>query len=337
MSEVRRDIVTDTWVIIDPDNTDIPEIPHEKPEIVQSCPFDEGNESQTPPEIYAVRDSTSKPNGPGWKVRVVPNINPILRIEGELKKFGMGVYDMVTGIGANEVIIETPRHLENIFELPPEDIRLVLQTYRTRITDLHNDKRMRYILIFKNHGHLAGSSTIAHTHSDLIALPATPVRIKLKLKGTFEYYSYKERCLLCDIIQQEIEFGDRLVFQSDRFVVFTPYASRFPFEMLILPKNHSFSYKRITDEECNDLAYVLKKTFNSLDRTIGIPPYNLILNDSPNLLPRSDYWTTIEQDFHWHIEIIPRIYRTTGFELGTGFYINRLSPERAAALLRANL
>ncbi len=337
MSEVRRDIVTDTWVIIDPDNTDIPVIPREKGEFGQSCPFDEGNESQTPPEIYAIRNSASQPNGPGWKVRVVPNINPILRIEGELKKFGMGVYDMVTGIGANEVIIETPRHVENIFELPPEDIRLVLQAYRTRITDLHNDKRMRYILIFKNHGSLAGSSTITHTHSDLIALPATPVRIKLKLKGTFEYYGYKERCLLCDIIQQEIEFGDRLVFQSDHFVVFTPYASRFPFEMLILPKDHSFSYKRITDEECDDLAFVLKKTFNALDRAIGIPPYNLILNDSPNLLPRSDYWTTIEHDFHWHIEIIPRIYRTTGFELGTGFYINRLSPERAASLLRANL
>jgi len=337
MSEVRRDIVTDTWVIIDTENHEIPRLPKENREADQTCPFDGGNEAQTPPEIYAVRDGDSQPNKPGWKVRVVPNINPILRIEGELKKFGVGVYDMVTGIGANEVIIETPQHIENTFELPPEQICLVLQTYRLRITDLHKDRRMRYILIFKNHGGLAGASTIVHTHSDLIALPATPIRIKLKLKGTYEYYTYKERCLLCDIIQQEIEFGDRLIFQTDKFVVLAPYASRFPFEILILPKRHLYSYKYITDEECCDLAYVLKNIFNALGRTVGIPPYNLILNDSPNLLPRANYWTTIEHDFHWHIEIIPRIYRTTGFELGTGFYINRFAPERAADLLRTNL
>lgn len=337
MSEVRRDIVTDTWVIIDTENSEVPRIPVEMPEPGQVCPFDEGNEEQTPKEIFAIRNNNSLPDSPGWKVRVVPNINPILRIEGELEKFGVGVYDMVTGIGANEVIIETPQHIENIFELPQDQIGLVLQTYRARIEDLHNDKRMRYILIFKNHGRLAGASTITHTHSDLIALPATPVRIKLKLKGTFEYYSYKERCLFCDIIQQEAEMGDRLIYQSDNFIVFAPYASRLPFEILILPKRHSFGYKLINNEECNDLAYVLKKIFKAIHNTIGVPPYNLILNDSPNLLPRADYWTTIEQDFHWHIEIIPRIYRTTGFELGTGFYINRFAPERVASILRMNL
>lgn len=336
MSEVRRDIVTDTWVIIDTENDVIPEIPVRDMDIKGDCPFCEGSESRTPAEIYAVRDNTA-PNGPGWRLRVIPNINPILRIEGELEKHGVGVYDMVTGIGANEVIVETPKHITNFSALTSDEIALVLKTYRHRIDDLHNDKRMRYILIFKNHGPLAGASTMYHTHSDLIALPATPVRVKQKLNGAQEYYSYKERCLFCDIMQQEIEMGDRLIFQSEHFIVIAPYASRFPFETLILPKRHAFGYKLIDDTEINDLAVVLKKICETMYDTLKDPPYNLILCDSPNLLPRTNYWATIKADFHWHIEITPRMYRTTGFELGTGFYINRIAPEKAAAILRKNL
>ncbi|UCF69713.1 MAG: galactose-1-phosphate uridylyltransferase [candidate division WOR-3 bacterium] len=337
MSEVRRDIVTDTWVIIDTENDAIPEVPVKDHGIAaRDCPFCEGNETRTPAEIYAVRDNGS-PNGPGWKLRVIPNINPILRIEGELEKFGVGVYDMVTGIGANEVIVETPRHVTNFFALGEDEVSRVLETYRLRIDDLHNDKRMRYILIFKNHGPLAGASTMSHTHSDLIALPATPVRVKQKLNGAQEYYSYKERCLFCDIMQQEIEMGDRLIFQSDHFVVIAPYASRFPFEILILPKRHIFTYKLISGEEISDLTMVLRKVCQTMYDILKDPPYNLILCDSPNLLPRTDYWATIRYDFHWHIEITPRMNRTTGFELGTGFYINHIAPEKAAAILRKNL
>jgi UDPglucose--hexose-1-phosphate uridylyltransferase len=336
MSEVRRDIVTDTWVIVDTENETLPEKSAVVPEPADDCPFDEGRENRTPNEIYAVRDGSS-PDKPGWKVRVIPNIKPILGIEGELEKSGIGVYDMVTGIGANEVIVETPQHIVNFFELSQEQIALVLDAYRVRIEDLHKDQRIRYILIFKNHGRLAGASTIAHTHSDLIALPATPIRVKQKLNGAREYYGYKERCLFCDILQQEIEMADRLVFQSDDFVVLTPYASRFPFEILILPKRHCFNYTGIEKKEMADCAHVLKKILKAMYDILGDVPYNLILNNSPNLLPRSNYWLTIKQDYHWHIEITPRLYRTTGFELGTGFYINRFAPEKAARTLRAHL
>ncbi|HEC79151.1 MAG TPA: HIT domain-containing protein [candidate division WOR-3 bacterium] len=336
MSEVRRDIVTDTWVIIDTENDSIPEVVREDKAAVADCPFCEGQERRTPTEIYAVRESC-EPDGPGWKVRVIPNIKPILKVEGALEKSGVGVYDMVSGVGANEVIVESPRHIPNFFELPREQIKLVLETYRLRIEDLHKDKRLRYILIFKNHGRAAGASTIDHPHSDLIALPATPIRVKQKLNGAREYYSYKERCLFCDIIQQEIEMADRLIFQSDKFVVIAPYASRFPFEILILPKRHSFSYTLITEEETGDLAMVLKRIFKVMYKVLNDPPYNLIINNSPNLLPKSNYWKTIKDDFHWHIEITPRLYRRTGFELGTGFYINRFAPEKAAAIFRKEL
>jgi UDPglucose--hexose-1-phosphate uridylyltransferase len=206
-----------------------------------------------------------------------------------------------------------------------------------RIEDLHKDKRLRYILIFKNHGKAAGSSGIDHPHSDLIALPATPIRVKQKLNGCREYYGYKERCLLCDIIQQEIEMADRLVFLSDHFAVLTPYASRFPFELMIIPRKHQFSYTMINEEQTSDLTKVLKRVLRVMHATLNDPPYNLILNDSPNLLPKHNYWKTITDDYHWHIEIIPRLYRRTGFELGTGFYINQFAPEKAAALLRQSL
>jgi UDPglucose--hexose-1-phosphate uridylyltransferase len=336
MSEVRRDIITDTWVIIDTENDVIPKMPVREAGASSECPFCEGHESRTPSEILAVRDH-GVPNGPGWRLRVIPNINPILKIEGKLEKSGVGVYDMVSGIGANEVIVETPQHIINFFELSEEQVTLVLNVYRQRIEDLHKDKRMRYILIFKNHGPLAGASTMTHTHSDLIALPATPIRIKQKLNGAQEYYNYKERCLFCDIMQQEIEMGDRLVFQSDAFVVISPYASRFPFEILILPKRHSFSYKEINDSEVRDLAVVLKRVSKTIYDVLDDPPFNLILCDSPNLLPKANYWATIKSDFHWHIEITPRLYRTTGFELGTGFYINHIAPEKAAGIVRANI
>jgi UDPglucose--hexose-1-phosphate uridylyltransferase len=336
MSEVRRDIVTDTWVIIDTENDTIPKMPARESGITKECPFCAGQESRTPNEILAVRDDGA-PNEAGWKVRVIPNINPILKIEGALEKSGVGVYDMVTGIGANEVIVETPEHITNFFELSEEQVMLVLNVYRQRIEDLHKDKRMRYILVFKNHGPLAGASTMTHTHSDLIALPATPVRVKQKLYGAQEYYSYKERCLFCDIIQQEIEMGDRLVFQSDSFVVIAPYASRFPFEILILPKRHSYTFKDINEKEVSDLAITLKRICKTVYDVLDDPPFNLILCDSPNLLPKASYWTTIRSDFHWHIEITPRLYRTTGFELGTGFYINRTAPEKAAGIMRASL
>lgn len=336
MSEVRRDIITDTWVIIDTENDVLPRTEAQPHTRQDDCPFCAGNENRTPNEIYAVRHG-SQPNTPGWEVRVVPNINPILRIEGELEKSGVGVYDMVSGIGANEVIIESPEHTPHFFELPPEQMRLVIDTYRTRIDDLHKDDRLRYILIFKNHGAAAGASTIDHPHSDLIALPATPVRVKQKLNGAREYYSYKERCLFCDIIEQEIEMADRLIFQTDMFAVFSPYAARFPFEMLVIPKRHMFTFKEIGDKEITDLAEVLERTTKVMHAVLGDPPYNLILCDSPNLLPKSNYWKTIKEDFHWHIEIIPRLHRTTGFELGTSFYINRYAPERTASVLRKNL
>lgn len=337
MSEVRRDIITDTWVIVETGKGAVPR-DHLKPKAKPpSCPFCSGNEAMTPPEIWAAREEGSARNGPGWKVRVVADKEPVLRIEGELVRTGVGIHDMVTGTGANEVVVESPAHVTNFAELAEEQIRLVLGAYQQRLVDLYRDKRFRYVLVFKDHGTLAGGSTIEHVHSQVIALPATPRKVKDLLAGARSYYEYKERCIFCDIVQNEIKAGARVLLATDRFVVFAPFASRLPFELRIVPRRHSFSYADAEPAELAELAGVLKRAVGGLYRLLGDPPFNLVLQTAPNLLPKRGYWETIREDYHWFMELIPRVKRTDGFEWGSGFFINPVEPERAVELLKETM
>lgn len=328
MSEVRRDIITDTWVIVDTDRNRVPRGIPGAPRRPPACPFCAGNESMTPAAIRTL------PESGGWRVRVVPDLEPVLVIEGELARIGVGIHDMVTGIGANEVVIESPEHVTNFALLPEDQIGLVLLAYRDRLTDLYRDKRFRYVLIFKDHGTLAGGSTIEHVHSQVIALPATPRRVKDQLNGARAYYQYKERCIFCDIMQDELEHEARVLLLTDHFVVFAPYASRLPFELRVMPRRHSHSFGETRPEELADLSRVLKGTVGSLHETLDDPPFNMVLHTAPNLLPHEGYWTTVREDYHWFLELIPRVKRTDGFEWGSGFFINPVAPERAVELLK---
>jgi len=333
MSEVRRDIVTDTWVIVETDHLEVPRDHLKALRKPPACPFCEGNEAMTPPEVAAIRPD-GEPNGPGWKVRVIPDRRPVLRIEGELQRVGVGIHDMVTGIGANEVVIEAPGHVTHFAELAPEQVELVLGTWRNRLVDLYRDQRFRYVLVFKDHGRLAGGSTIEHVHSQIIALPATPRRVKDQLAGARSYYEYKERCVFCDILQDELRTGERVVLETEHFVAFAPYASRLPFELRLKPRRHCFSFAEAKDEELADLAEVLRRTLLGLARVLDEPPYNVVLHTAPNLLPQEGYWQSVRNDYHWFLEVIPRVRRTDGFEWGSGFFINPVAPERAARLLK---
>jgi len=288
----------------------------------------------TPPEIAAVRTAGSAANQPGWQVRVVPDRNPVLRIEGELARSGVGIHDMVTGIGANEVVIESPEHVTNFADLGEAQVELVLRTWQERLADLYRDKRFRYVLVFKDHGTLAGSSSIEHVHSQVIALPATPRRVKDQLAGARSYYEYKERCIYCDILQDELANGSRILETTAHFAVFAPYASRLPYELRVCPRRHAFSYAEASGEELSDLAPVLRRTIGRLYRALADPPFNVVLHTAPNLLPQRGYWQTVREDYHWFIEIIPRVKRTDGFEWGSGFFINPVAPERAVEKLR---
>jgi UDPglucose--hexose-1-phosphate uridylyltransferase len=273
-------------------------------------------------------------NTPDWRVRVIPSIKPMLRIEGELDRRGQGIYDMMSGIGAHEIVIETPEHINNIADLTLEQIDNVFGVFINRINDLGKDKRFKYVLVFKNHGWAAGGGRIKHSRSQLIATPATPKRVKEELLGAKRYFDFHERCIFCDMIKQELETKERLIIDIDGFIAIAPFASRFPFELWILPKRHSCDFVTLTGSQRKDLAKILKIVLLKLKIGLNDPPLNYIIYTAPFRRPKAGYWRTIEEDYHWHVEIMPRLTRVAGFEWGTGFYICPLPPENAAKFLR---
>lgn len=329
MTELRRDPVVGRWVIVN--NTD-PKLPpdfHVEPhhyDDATHCPFCYGNEHMTPPEIQAFRHEKTMANTPGWQVRVVPNKFPALQIEGELDKRGMGLFDMSNGIGAHEVIIESPYHNKDFPDLETDEIEKILEMYGQRSKDLEKDKRFKYVMIFKNFGHAAGA-TIDHNHSQLIALPMVPKNVLEELTGSAEYYGFRERCIFCDMIRQELEEKERIIAQNKDFIAFCPFVSRFPFEMWLMPKQHRLSYCETTRTEVSELAKILKEVLTRMRVALNDPPYNFIIHTSP-------INTEEKPGYHWHMEIMPRLSRIAGFEWGTGFYAVPTSPEAAIACLK---
>jgi UDPglucose--hexose-1-phosphate uridylyltransferase len=335
MSQMRKDVLTGRWVIMAETATVQPSEFHFKKFVSDKtfCPFCETNEASTPPEVFAVRRPGSFPNGPGWSVRVVPNANPQLRIEGNLQRRAEGLHDVMNGVGAHEIIAETPRHDCGLHELEIPEICDVIRAYIARIVDLERDKRMHYVLIFKNHGEEAGAHTISHSISQLMALSVTPRALKTKLAISRDYFALKERCIYCDVLEQELQQQSRLIAENQDFLALAPFASRFPFEMALFPKSHSSTFSHISPGQIDSLAHILRDVLRKLDHTLGGPPYNLSLQERPFPRPRGGYWNSIQEDFHWHLEILPQIVRTTGFEWASGFFYNSVPPEIAARCL----
>ncbi|MCH8125470.1 galactose-1-phosphate uridylyltransferase [candidate division KSB1 bacterium] len=328
MPELRKDPIVGRWVIISTGRGKRP-----SDFIVETvkrqggfCPFCEGNEVKTPPEVLAYREAEKKANQPGWRVRVVPNKYPALQVEGELNRVGDGVYDTMNGIGAHEVIIETPEHKKDLIDLDSSHIQEIWWAIKERMLDLKKDIRFKYILVFKNHGAAAGAS-LEHSHSQLIATPIIPIQVAEELKGFQEYYKYKERCIFCDIIHQERNSGKRIILENEMFVSLEPFAPRFPFETWILPKNHLAKFENSQKEDFHHFALIVKETLIRLNRALSDPPYNFMIHTAP----LSD---DNKQNFHWHMEIIPKLTKIAGFEWGSGFYINPTLPEDAAKFLR---
>jgi UDPglucose--hexose-1-phosphate uridylyltransferase len=275
----------------------------------------------------AYRKEGSSPNSPGWIVRVVPNKFPALMIEGGLNREGVGIYDKMNGVGAHEVIIEGPAHDKQLADFSDSEVESVLWAYRDRIIDLKKDTRFKYIMIFKNNGEAAGAS-LEHTHSQLIALPIIPRYVAEEMSGAKDYYSYKERCIYCDIVRQERNDRSRVVYENDDFLVICPYAPKFPFETWILPKTHQTHYEDGQVKEYQNLAKALRTTLKKLSIALNYPPYNYIIHNSPIVTEKNIPF------YHWHIEIMPSLTKVAGFEWGSGFYINPTPPENAAQHLR---
>ena len=329
MPELRKDPIIGRWIIIATERGKRPTdfIVEKNATKGGFCPLCPGNENTTPPEVLSYSGSAGhQPNRPGWELRVVPNKYPALIIEGNLNKEGEGLYDRMNGIGAHEVIIETPDHHETFTTLPPERMRKVFWAYRDRLVDLGQDPRFRYVMVFKNFGAAAGAS-LEHSHSQLIALPIVPRMISSELEGSLSYYKYKERCIFCDIIRQEINQDLRVVAQNELFIAIVPYAPRSPFEMWVLPKRHASSYLAMDDAHFTALSQIFSECMRRLDKCIPGVPYNFVLHGAPLRSQPLEH-------YHWHFEIMPKLTMIAGFEWGSGFYINPIPPEEAARFLK---
>lgn len=303
MPELRKDPISSRWVIIATERAMRPTDFKSEPQLIRGgfCPFCEGNEDKTPPEIMSYRERGTQANSKGWRVRVVPNKFPALRIEGKLNKHGEGIYDSMHGIGAHEVIVESPKHIASLTELEDKQVEEILWTYRDRLIDLKKDRRFNYGLLFKNVGTAAGA-TLEHSHSQLIVTPIVPISVMHEMNGCEEFYKYRGRCLFCDMVQQELATGTRIVYDGEMFVAFAPYASRFPFEVWILSKVHASHFENLQKLEAEELAHVLRNVLLKLEASLEFPPYNYIIHTTPFTLGEIEH-------YHWHIEIIPRLTR----------------------------
>ena len=328
MPELRKDPITGRWVIISTDRarrpSDFTRMTVE-PSGARFCPFCPGNEDKTPPEVLSYHTDGLTHEG-RWSLRTVPNKFPALRVEGDLDRQGEGLYDRMNGVGAHEVVIETPDHMATLSTMDERQVAEVLWAFRDRVLDLKKDKRLRYVMLFKNHGEAAGA-TLEHPHSQIIALPVVPKRVQEELDGARKYFEFKERCVYCDILRQDLKDSERVILDTDEFAALAPFASRFPFETWLLPRRHESHFENIREAELANLAWVLRNVLRKMDRVLEKPAFNLIVHSAPVQESTSEH-------YHWHIEIIPKLTRVAGFEWGTGFYINPTPPEEAARFMR---
>ncbi|MCJ7756432.1 MAG: galactose-1-phosphate uridylyltransferase, partial [Thermoanaerobaculales bacterium] len=336
VSELRYCAVKHQWTIIAPERKQRPGegvlSDTSEPLAVEDDPFAAGNEAQTQPEIFRI---PAEADGMPWQVRVFANSFPALRVEGEVVREAVGFNDTVSGVGAHEVIVETPESGLELADLQVEEIQLVLEAYRARLLDLRRDLRLRYVLIFKNKGREAGAS-VHHAHSQLIATPIIPTAVVNELNSCRDHFSRRERCLFCDLIGQEQRLAERICLETERYVAMAPFAASTPFETWILPKEHRHDFTLSSNDELRGMAVILRDFLRRVRALLGDPPYNLVLHTAPNVHPRPgrpDYWSTIEHDYHWHFEFAPRTKRLAGFEWGSGYSINPTPPEEAARLL----
>ncbi len=341
MPELRKDPIVGRWVIIATERGRRPleyQPDRAQPRGGSFCPFCPGHEDKTPREVLAYYKTTpiattasgaalsAPPDPKDWTLRVVPNKFPALMIEGSLDRAGEGIYDKMNGVGAHEVVIETPRHDAVFAQLSEVEIEAVLWAFRDRIVDLKRDTRFRYVMVFKNHGLAAGAS-LEHSHSQLIALPVVPVNVAEEMAGARQHFELKERCIYCDIVRQDLADGRRVIYENPGFVVLAPYAPKFPFETWVLPKTHGAHFEDAQRLQFAQLADALRVTLRKLNVALDDPPYNFILHTAPFAEREVPY-------YHWHFEIMPTLTKVAGFEWGSGFYINPTPPEDAAAFLR---
>lgn len=339
-NELRRDPISGKWIIIINRKPEIEQF-IQKAQLEQparsdeSCVFCEGREYETPAEVFALRPENSTSNEGGWRVRVIPETYPVLQIHGDLNNRGLGLYDMMDGIGAHEIIVESPKHGESFRNFSVHQFEDIFSVYKNRILDLKQDTRFRYVLLHKFQGHL-DEAINNHASSHLIATPITPFGVKSELMNAEAHHAIKERCLFCDIIHQEQEMNQRIVLENESFIVLSPFAPQAAFHLMILPKRHETFFE--WNSETHSLAEIFHTLWNRISSVLGDIRYVMAIHSGPNMSAgkHKNYWRTLEKDYHWHIEITPRLTSFSSFDAGSGFEINPVSPELATNLLKNN-
>lgn len=323
--ELRKDPATGKWVLV--------REPGDRPadRTGEVCPFCPGSEALTPREITAYRPAGTAPDGPGWQVRVIPEGDPYFRIEEELVREGVGMYDRISTRGASEIVVEHPGHDLTLAGMDEDQLVRVLWMYRDRIQDLKRDSKIRNVVVTRRHG--KPGARIRHPYSRILATPIIFDDIRAELTQAREYFAYKRRCVWCDMVREELASGDRIVRTTAEFVAFVPYAARVPCELRVVPRRHGCAYEELSAAQAADLARLLRALVTAVAKALGDPPYEMVLHTAPNLQVKvvQGEWDTVARDYHWHLEITPGQERK-----GTvaGIAVNETLPESAARLLR---
>jgi len=335
MPILRQEPLRGEWVIVATERARRPETfaPEKKekkappPARVESCPFCYGNEKMTPPEVLAYRDAEAPPNTDGWLLRVVPNKFPALEpVNKGGEPFVCSFFESCPGYGIHEVIIETPHHNRHMADLTEKETVLLLKSFKDRLISLSEDRKLKYVQIFRNHRREAGAS-IEHPHCQLLALPFIPPLLETEYRRCSEYYRERGRCLLCTLLEEEEKARERVILKNDSYVAYIPFAAPLPFTIWIVPKEHLSSLELSQDNWAEKLAPVLKGCLQKLSLKLQDPPYNLYFHLAPLRSEPLPY-------YHWHLEIIPKLTVVAGLEMATGTYINVTKPEEAARFLR---
>ncbi|MDX1808873.1 MAG: galactose-1-phosphate uridylyltransferase [Sulfurospirillaceae bacterium] len=338
MSEIRFDLLRNQYILIAPERLHRPDFYQckNKPDTNNTtCPFCYGNEYLTPPEIFALRDNEA--NTAGWQTRVVPNLFKAVQIELEDRSRRKGLFESIPGVGAHEVLIDSPEHKNDLDDLEEYKIENWLKSIIRRIVDLRNDMRLVHLSVFKNHGSNSGA-TQEHPHTQLLALPIMPKNELDFLKQNLEYYRKHGRGKLQDIVENERFFKDnRVIGEIGDFVAFCPFASSFPFEVMIAPTKNIGNLDECDHDDVKNLSLIIKHVFFKLKKQLGEFDYNLYFKLSPlnSNFQNEEYLPYIHKSFRFSLSIIPRIYKLGGFELSTNMAINPMSPEECANLLNS--
>jgi UDPglucose--hexose-1-phosphate uridylyltransferase len=328
VSELRQNLATKEWVIIASERSKRPHefvdtnrsVDSKIPAWDNDCPFCPGNEEK---ELEVLR----VPREDNWQVRVVGNRYPALAVGGTLDRQYQGLQRRISGVGYHEVIVESRFHNTCAAMQTPEEVALVFRTFIDRAWMIQSDRRIEYILFFKNHGRQAGAS-LMHPHAQLMALPMVPNDVRERADEARHHFDEVGSCAFCEMIEQEVAARSRIIVESEHFVAFTPYASATPFHIWVMPRGHLSSFLHAQDAELNDLGYIMQRVLRKLYVGLKNPDYNYAIRTAPV----SDLGTAY---LHWYLTIVPRISYAAGFEIGSGIYINPSLPEECAAFLRA--